>query len=75
MRRAAVEGLHVAEAVARRSDIRLKQDIVPLVRLNNGLELYRFRYKGSDQPPMWGSWRRKCRKSNPAQFGVITRDI
>jgi uncharacterized protein DUF3300/endosialidase-like protein len=32
----------------RRSDIRLKHDIVPLVRLENGLELYRFRYKGSD---------------------------
>jgi hypothetical protein len=33
----------------RRSDIRLKQDIVPLGRLDNGLELYRFRYKGSDR--------------------------
>ena len=33
----------------RRSDIRLKDDIVPLVQLNNGLELYRFRYKGSDR--------------------------
>ena len=32
----------------RRSDIRLKEDLVPLVRLGNGLELYRFRYKGSD---------------------------
>ena len=32
----------------RRSDIRLKEDIVPLTRLNNGLELYRFRYIGSD---------------------------
>ena len=33
----------------RRSDIRLKQDIVPLGRLDNGLELYRFRYKGSNR--------------------------
>ena len=33
----------------RRSDIRLKQDIVPLGLLDNGLELYRFRYKGSDR--------------------------
>lgn len=32
----------------RRSDIRLKQDIVPVMRLSIGLELYRFRYKGSD---------------------------
>jgi uncharacterized membrane protein YgcG len=33
----------------RRSDIRLKHDIVPLVQLGNGLQLYRFRYKGSDR--------------------------
>jgi hypothetical protein len=32
-----------------RSDIRLKQDIVPLAQLDNGIALYRFRYKGSDQ--------------------------
>jgi hypothetical protein len=30
------------------SDIRLKEDIVPLMRLDNGIDLYRFRYKGSD---------------------------
>lgn len=33
----------------RRSDIRLKQDIVLLGRLANGLELYRYRYIGEDQ--------------------------
>src|SRR4029077_1054867 len=33
----------------RHSDIRLKQDIVPLGRLANGLKLYRFRYTGADQ--------------------------
>ncbi len=32
----------------RRSDINLKQDIVPLARLDNGLELYRFRYRDGD---------------------------
>jgi len=32
----------------RRSDINLKQDIIPLARLGNGLELYRFRYRGGD---------------------------
>ena len=31
-----------------RSDIRLKEDIVPLGRLGNGIGLYRFRYKGAD---------------------------
>ena len=30
------------------SDIRLKEDIVPLARLDDGVGLYRFRYKGSD---------------------------
>jgi hypothetical protein len=30
------------------SDIRLKEDIVPLARLDDGIGLYRFRYKGSD---------------------------
>jgi hypothetical protein len=33
----------------RHSDIRLKQDIVPIGRLADGLELYRFRYIGEDQ--------------------------
>jgi len=32
----------------RRSDIRLKKDIVQLGRLDNGIGIYRFRYKGSD---------------------------
>ncbi len=36
------------------SDIRLKQDIVPLARLESGIELYRFRYKGSDPTPYVG---------------------
>ena len=41
-------GGNISRGGGRRSDIRLKQDIVPLLRLDNGLELYRFRYKGSD---------------------------
>ena len=35
--------------VYRRSDIKLKQDIVLLGRLDNGLGFYRFHYKGDDQ--------------------------
>jgi hypothetical protein len=31
------------------SDLRLKEDVFPLKRLDNGLALYRFRYKWSDQ--------------------------
>jgi len=31
-----------------RSDIRLKEDIVPLGRLDNGIGVYRFRYRGGD---------------------------
>lgn len=30
------------------SDIRLKEDIVPLGRLDNGIGVYRFRYRGND---------------------------
>jgi hypothetical protein len=30
------------------SDIRLKQDIVPLGRLDSGIGVYRFRYRGND---------------------------
>jgi len=30
------------------SDVRLKEDIVPLARLDDGIGLYRFRYKGGD---------------------------
>src|SRR5262249_14427671 len=29
------------------SDIRLKEDIIPLARFDNGIELYHFRYKGN----------------------------
>ena len=32
----------------RRSDIRLKDDIMLLGRLDNGIGIYRFRYRGSD---------------------------
>jgi Chaperone of endosialidase len=35
--------------VYRRSDIKLKQDIVLLGRLDNGLGFYRFHFKGDDQ--------------------------
>jgi hypothetical protein len=31
------------------SDVRLKEDITPLLRLDNGIGLYRYRYKWSDQ--------------------------
>jgi hypothetical protein len=31
------------------SDVRLKQDIIHLGRLDNGINLYRYRYKWSDQ--------------------------
>jgi uncharacterized membrane protein YgcG len=50
----------------RRSDIRLKQDIAPLVRLGNGLELYRFRYKGSDRTLYVGVMAQEVRKIDPS---------
>jgi len=50
----------------RRSDIRVKQDIVPLVRLNNGLELYRFRYMGSDRTAYVGVMAQEVQKIKPS---------
>ena len=55
----------------RRSDIRLKQDIVPLMRLGNGLEVYRFRYKGSDHTVYVGVMAQDVQKIDP---GAVSRD-
>ena len=49
----------------RRSDINLKQDIVPLARLNNGLELYRFRYKNGDPTIYVGVMAQDVQKIDP----------
>jgi hypothetical protein len=40
---------NLSSGAVERSDIRLKRDIVELVRLDNGLKLYRYRYLWSDQ--------------------------
>jgi hypothetical protein len=53
----------------RRSDIQLKQDIVPLTRLNNGLTLYRFHYKGSDHTAYVGVMAQEVQKIAPAAVG------
>ena len=50
----------------RRSDIRLKDDVVPLVRLTNGLELYRFRYKGSDRTAYVGVMAQEVQQIEPS---------
>src|SRR5262249_22218819 len=50
----------------RRSDIRLKQDIVPVMRLSSGLELYRFRYKGTDHTVYVGVMAQEVQKVQPS---------
>jgi hypothetical protein len=55
----------------RRSDIRLKHDIVELQRLDNGLELYRFRYKGSDHTLYVGVMAQEVQKIDP---NAVSRD-
>jgi hypothetical protein len=55
----------------RRSDIQLKEDIIPLMRLDNGLELYRFRYKGSDYALYVGVMAQEVQKIDP---GAVSRD-
>ncbi|MGZ5914545.1 MAG: tail fiber domain-containing protein, partial [Hyphomicrobium sp.] len=54
-----------------RSDIRLKEDIVPLARLDNGLELYRFRYQGSDRTAYVGVMAQEVEKFEPS---AVSRD-
>jgi hypothetical protein len=51
--------------------MRLKEDIVPLARLANGLELYRFRYKGSDRTAYVGVMAQDVQKIDP---GAVSRD-
>jgi hypothetical protein len=53
------------------SDIRLKEDIVPLTRLGNGIELYRFRYKGSDHTAYVGVMAQEVQKIEPSS---VSRD-
>jgi hypothetical protein len=55
----------------RRSDIRLKQDIAPLRRLANGLELYRFRYKDGDSTTYVGVMAQDVLKVDP---DAVSRD-
>lgn len=50
----------------RRSDIRLKENIVPLERLSDGLALYRFRYKGKDRTDYVGVMAQDVRKIYPS---------
>jgi hypothetical protein len=47
------------------SDIRLKEDIVPLARLDNGIELYRFRYKGNDHTAYVGVMAQEVQEREP----------
>jgi hypothetical protein len=55
----------------RRSDIELKEDVTPLMRLDNGLELYRFRYKGSDPTLYVGVMEQEVQKIDP---NAVSRD-
>lgn len=50
----------------RRSDIRLKKDLAPLMRLDNGLELYRFRYRSNDQTLYVGVLAQDVQKIDPS---------
>jgi hypothetical protein len=54
-----------------RSDLRLKQDIVPLGRLASGIELYRFRYIGSDPTTYVGVM---AQQVQPIVPGAVSRD-
>jgi Chaperone of endosialidase len=47
------------------SDIRLKEDIVRLTRLDNGIGLYRFRYKGNDHAAYVGVMAQEVQEREP----------
>ena len=53
------------------SDIRLKEDIVPIGRLGNGIGLYRFRYKGDDHTVYVGVMAQEVQKIVPR---AVSRD-
>jgi len=50
----------------RHSDLRLKEDIVPLARLANGIGVYRFRYKGNDRTVYVGVMAQEVREIVPS---------
>ena len=50
----------------RRSDIRLKEDIAPLMHLGNRLNLYTFRYRGSDHNVYVGVMAQEVQKIDPS---------
>jgi hypothetical protein len=54
----------------RRSDIRLKEDVTLLDRLDNGIGIYRFRYKGSDQTSYVGVMAQEVQQVMP---GAVRR--
>jgi hypothetical protein len=56
--------IHFDGAIALPSDLRLKEDIIPLERLGDGLGLYRFRYKWSNQQYV-GVMAQEVAKTNP----------
>jgi len=47
------------------SDIRLKEDIVPVGRLDNGIGVYRFRYRGNDHTTYVGVMAQEVRTIAP----------
>jgi len=57
--------------VARRSDVRLKEDIVPVARLDNGIGVYRFRYKGNDHTVYVGVMAQEVQTIMPS---AVSRD-
>jgi hypothetical protein len=56
---------HSSGGNRRRSDIRLKEDIVALTRLDNGIGIYRFRYKGNDHTAYVGVMAQEVAKVVP----------
>ena len=52
------------------SDLRLKEDVIRLGRLDNGLNIYRFRYRGADKTVYVGVMAQEVERIDP---GAVSR--
>ena len=72
---AAAAAVVVAVAVAgERSDILLKHYIVPFARLDNGIGIYRFQYRGNDHTTYVGVMAQEVAKIVQAHSRAATMD-
>lgn len=63
-------GEMLADGLMMMSDVRVKDDIAPIGKLNDGTNVYEFKYKGSDKPQI-GVMAQEVEQVNPAAVREI----